>query len=172
MTKLYVDPIIEKASTIPSSFYTSHDWYEQSKEKIFAKTRQYCLTTEELKQQGQLVPLTLLPGLLDEPILFVRDTSDKLHCVSNVCTHRGNILIESPCISKKIKCRFLTFVLDETKINLGAGAELDRVEIEDEAVVEAVQRGVQSRFYTSGRYSPTMEKGTHHFHRLLCDFLA
>jgi choline monooxygenase len=53
----------------------------------------------------------------------------------------------------------------------GAGSGLDRVEREDEAVVEAVQRGVQSRFYNRGRYSPKREQGVHHFHRLLVKFL-
>ena len=67
---------------------------------------------------------------------------------------------------------FLTYVLDETKIGSGAGADLDRVELEDEAVVESVQKGIRSRFYTHGRYSPTREQGTHHFHRLICEFMG
>ncbi|CEK10178.1 SRPBCC family protein [Legionella hackeliae] len=359
MTNLYVDPDIEKASTIPSQFYTSIDWYEQAKEKIFAKTWQFCLSTEALRLSGQLVPLTLLPGLLDEPLLFVRDEQESLHCLSNVCTHRGNLLIDAPCTAHKIKCAyhgrrfnlggeflhmpefektkdfpcekdnlsqvpfgclepfifaslspripfqevfaeikerlfwlpmkdmrldinrsrdylvkahwalycenylealhipfvhhalrkvidcgtyttelypycnlqlalassgeesfelpkdspdygkqvaayyywifpntmlnfypwgcsvnvvkplgpeltkvsFLTYVLDESKLGKGAGGDLDKVEREDEAVVESVQRGVRSRFYDTGRFSPTKEQGTHHFQRLLCEFL-
>jgi choline monooxygenase len=43
--------------------------------------------------------------------------------------------------------------------------------MEDEAIVQAVQRGVRSRLYRGGRYSPARERGVHHFHRLLCDFL-
>jgi choline monooxygenase len=35
-----------------------------------------------------------------------------------------------------------------------------------------VQRGVRSRFYESGRYSPTREQGVHHFHRLLAKTLG
>ncbi|MDW8075962.1 MAG: SRPBCC family protein, partial [Bacteroidota bacterium] len=54
----------------------------------------------------------------------------------------------------------------------GAGAELDRVEREDEAVVEAVQRGIQSRFYGAGRFSPSQEQGVHHFHRLIAKVLS
>jgi len=38
-------------------------------------------------------------------------------------------------------------------------------------VVEAVARGVRSRLYRAGRYSPLHERGVHHFHRLLCRFL-
>jgi choline monooxygenase len=48
---------------------------------------------------------------------------------------------------------------------------LDKVELEDEAIVENVQRGIKSRFYESGRYSPEREQGTHHFHRLIADFM-
>jgi choline monooxygenase len=43
--------------------------------------------------------------------------------------------------------------------------------MEDEAVVESVQRGIRSRYYSHGRYSPTREQGTHHFHRLIAEFL-
>lgn len=360
MTVLNVDSDIAQASTIPVSFYTSPHWYELSKEKIFTKSWQFCSSKTELRLAGQLVPMTLLPGMLDEPILFVRDTQDKLHCLSNVCTHRGNILIDGACHAQHIRCRyhgrrfdlsgkfihmpefeaaknfptdkdnlhaipfaelgellfaslepfatfdqvfadikqrlawlpwhefrfdaarskdylvnahwalycenyleglhipfvhpglrsvldygnystelyryanlqlglansgdiafdlppdspdygkqvaayyywifpnimmnfypwgcsinvvqpqgialtkvsFLTYILDESKLDKGAGNDLDQVEREDEAVVEAVQRGIKSRFYQAGRYSPTREQGTHHFHQLLSEFLT
>jgi choline monooxygenase len=48
---------------------------------------------------------------------------------------------------------------------------LDTVEYEDEEVVENVQRGVRSRFYTHGRYSVTREQGIHHFHMIISSFL-
>ena len=67
---------------------------------------------------------------------------------------------------------FLSYVSDESKLGSGAGADLDRVELEDEAVVESVQRGIRSRFYSHGRYSPTREKGTHHFHGLIAEFVG
>ena len=62
---------------------------------------------------------------------------------------------------------FLVFVCDESKYDRGAGSDLNRVEMEDEEVVESVHRGLQSRLYHSGRYSPKMETGVHHFHRLM-----
>jgi choline monooxygenase len=61
--------------------------------------------------------------------------------------------------------------MDPTKLDQGAGAGLDKVELEDEKVVEGVHRGVRSSFYTAGRFSPTREKGVHHFHSLLAAFL-
>jgi choline monooxygenase len=70
----------------------------------------------------------------------------------------------------RTRVAFRSFVWDASKLEAGAGSGLDRVEAEDEAIVQAVQRGVRSRFYRRGRYSPTRERGVHHFHRLLCEF--
>lgn len=67
---------------------------------------------------------------------------------------------------------FLMYVADGSLVTEGAGADLHGVEMEDEAVVESVQRGIRSRFYSSGRYSPTREQGTHHFHRLIAEFIS
>ncbi|MGI9160668.1 MAG: aromatic ring-hydroxylating oxygenase subunit alpha [Saprospiraceae bacterium] len=69
------------------------------------------------------------------------------------------------------KVRFRAYIWDESKLDAGAGAELDLVEREDEAVVEQVQIGVRSRFYQHGRFSPTREQGVHHFHRLIARFI-
>jgi choline monooxygenase len=44
--------------------------------------------------------------------------------------------------------------------------------MEDEEVVESVQRGVRSRLYDRGRYSERREVGTHHFHELLAGFMS
>lgn len=358
MKRFSVDADIRKASTIDSGFYTSGEVFAASKEKIFAKSWQFLGDTDEVRLSGQLSPYMLLPGYLDEPIVLSRGKDDALHCLSNVCTHRGNILVEHNCTDSQIRCRyhgrrfemngkfkampefegvenfpsasdnlpqvpfaqwkrllfagidpppfdavfgdmlqrmsfldldafkpeptrsrdylvqcnwalycenylegfhipfvhaglnaaidygsyttelyrysnlqlalsrgdedvfvlpqdhpdhgkpvsayywwvfpnlmfnfypwglsinivkpmgtsltkvsFLTYVSDASKLDRGAGALLDKVEREDEAIVENVQRGVRSRFYSSGRYSPTRETGTHHFHRLLCEFI-
>ncbi|XP_072978604.1 choline monooxygenase, chloroplastic isoform X2 [Typha angustifolia] len=45
--------------------------------------------------------------------------------------------------------------------------ESERVQIEDIALCEGVQRGLESPAYCSGRYAPTVEKAMHHFHCLL-----
>jgi choline monooxygenase len=66
---------------------------------------------------------------------------------------------------------FLTYILDEERYKQGADVMTDKVEREDEFVVEAVQKGIRSRFYPGGRFSPTREKGVHHFHSLLAKFV-
>ena len=83
-----------------------------------------------------------------------------------------SVNVVEPLSPSSCRVRFLTYVADGSKTNVGAGADLDRVELEDEAVVESVQKGIRSRFYTHGRYSPTREQGTHHFHRLIAEFLG
>lgn len=67
----------------------------------------------------------------------------------------------------KTRIEFYSYVVDESKRNRGAGADLEQVELEDEAVVESVQRGLRSRLYQRGRYSPQHERGVHRFHQLL-----
>ena len=48
----------------------------------------------------------------------------------------------------------------------------DEIQLEDIRICEAVQRGLRSRTYTSGRYSVKRENGVHHFHGLLAEFLT
>ncbi|QYO65703.1 aromatic ring-hydroxylating oxygenase subunit alpha [Leptolyngbya sp. 7M] len=83
-----------------------------------------------------------------------------------------SVNIVRPVSSSSSVIEYFTYVSDDSKFGSGAGADLERVELEDEAVVESVQHGIRSRFYDRGRYSPSKEKGTHHFHRLIAEFLG
>jgi choline monooxygenase len=83
-----------------------------------------------------------------------------------------SVSIVNPVAIDRTKVIFLTYMWDESKYNKGAGSDLDKVEMEDEAIVQNVQKGIRSTFYKQGRYSATREKGTHHFHELLARFLA
>ena len=42
----------------------------------------------------------------DEPLLLARDTAGALRCLSNVCTHRGNILVRERCRAEQIRCSY------------------------------------------------------------------
>src|SRR6478752_2423819 len=109
-----VDPDITKAKTIHSDFYTKPEVLELCKEKIFASSWQFIGSNELVKKTEDVYPFTLLPGYLDEPLMLTRDKDEKLHLLSNVCTHRGNILEEKPCNVPKLRCRYhgRTFSLD------------------------------------------------------------
>ncbi len=83
-----------------------------------------------------------------------------------------SINVVKPIAPNQTKVSFLTYISDQEKFERGALSMIDRVEREDEAIVENVQRGMKSRFYKYGRYSPSREQGTHHFHRLIAKFLS
>jgi choline monooxygenase len=82
-----------------------------------------------------------------------------------------SVNIIHPKSPEETEVEYKTYILDKAKLAGSAGAALDEVEMEDEAVVEAVQQGMKSRFYSTGRFSPTKEKGVHHFHSLIAKFL-
>src|SRR5215207_5582142 len=102
MTEFIIDPDIRAAKTLPSNFYTDKRFFESSKEKIFARSWQFAGRLDEFEN---LKPLTLLPDLLDEPILLSK-TNDGVNCLSNVCTHRGKILVDEPCVAGLIRCGY------------------------------------------------------------------
>ena len=83
-----------------------------------------------------------------------------------------HILLVQPLGQDRTKVSFLVYIWQEEKWGHGAGADLDKVEREGEAIVENVQKGIRSRFYQAGRYSAKREQGTHHFHRLVAKFMA
>lgn len=82
-----------------------------------------------------------------------------------------SVNVVEPVAVERTRIRYLTYVAVPELAGDGAGGDLHTVELEDQAVVESVQRGVASRFYDRGRYSPSRETGTHHFHRLIAEFL-
>jgi choline monooxygenase len=82
-----------------------------------------------------------------------------------------SVNIVKPVTTQSTTVSFLTYMWREELYNRGAGSDLDKVEMEDEEVVQNVQKGIRSRFYQHGRYSVTREQGTHHFHRLIAEFI-
>ncbi|HJX28020.1 MAG TPA: aromatic ring-hydroxylating dioxygenase subunit alpha [Thermoanaerobaculia bacterium] len=355
-----IDEDIRRAETLPAEVYRDPRYFALARERVFARSWQWVADTDAMRVPGQVLPVTLLEGVLDEPLLFTRSAEDEVRCLSNVCTHRGTLVCEAAGVLPALRCRyhgrrfaldgrflsmpefsaaegfpsgrdhlrqvpfatwgklvfaaldpaipfseliaemdarvgflplreavldpsrsrdylvranwalycdnylegfhipyvhaaladaldygeyrtelfpwsnlqlgvasgaddvfdlppghpdaglrvaawyfwlfpntmvnvypwgislnvvrplapdrtrvsFLSYVWDPERLDRGAGAGLDRVEREDEAVVESVQRGVRSRIYHRGRYSPAREAGVHHFHRLLQRFLA
>ena len=354
-----IDPDISSASTLPGTFYHDAVAYALTRERVFARTWQWLGDLSDVAAAESLSPRELLTGMLNEPLLLARDAQNELRCLSNVCTHRGNLLVKEACKAGQIRCgyhsrrfdldgrmtfmpecreaknfpsatdnlpripfgnwanqgfasldplapladfllpmtsrlgwlpvekfafdatrsrdyvidanwalyvenylegfhipyvhaglnqvvdygsytcelyrysnlqlamakagepaftppanspehgqrvaayywwifpnlmfnfypwglslnvvkpeaidrtrvAFRTYVWDAGKLEAGAGAALHQVEMEDEAIVKSVQRGTGSRLYGRGRYSPAREQGTHHFHRLLCEFM-
>jgi choline monooxygenase len=346
-----IDPDIRRARSLPSEAYTSDSWFARIRDRVFARTWHFVADDGATAGAGHVMPCTLLERCLDEPIVLSRDAAGALHALSNVCTHRGNLVVHEAGQSQGLRCKyhgrrfrldgrfvsmpefegvegfpsssddlakvplgnldgllfasvapamafddlvgpvrqqvpagalgamtfapersrdyevaanwalycdnylegfhipfvhpglaaavdyetyrtelfrwgtmqiarakegedcfeggvaayyaflfpatmlnvypwglsmnvvrplavdrtavaFRTYVRDPSRLERGAGADLHNVEMEDEAVVQQVQRGVRSRLYRAGRYSPTREAGVHHFHRLLAEMTA
>lgn len=85
----------------------------------------------------------------------------------NVYPWGCSLNLVQPLAHDRTRVSFEAWVWDGKLLGAGAGAALDRVEREDEMVVEATQLGVRSRHYERGRYSALRERCVHHFHRLL-----
>jgi choline monooxygenase len=63
---------------------------------------------------------------------------------------------------------YFTDVSDKAREkNLASIAVSERIQDEDVAICESVQRGLSSRSYSTGRLSVQREAGEHLFHRLL-----
>src|SRR5436309_14502917 len=101
-----VDRDITVASTIESAFYRDEAAYALARERIFARTWQWIGDLADVAAPGALSPRELLSGLLDEPLLLARDGVGALRCLSNVCTHRGNILVKAACKADQIRCGY------------------------------------------------------------------
>lgn len=113
---MYIDPDIRLAHTLPASFYRDSQWFERAKAAIWESAWLYACDAADLPEPGFVFPHTLLPGVLDEPLLFSRDAAGKVHSLSNVCTHRGKILVEEPGRRKLLSCGYhgRCFSLDGT----------------------------------------------------------
>src|SRR5205085_4853325 len=99
-----VDPDITRARTLPSEFYLDPAVHAATRERVFARTWQWLGDLGDVAAPGSLSPRELLPGHLDEPLLLSRDSGGTLRCLSNVCTHRGNLLVRAPCRADGIRC--------------------------------------------------------------------
>lgn len=107
MTKpFHIHEDIRQSNTLPGAFYNSPEVFAQVREKIFARTWLYAADTTHLREPLSVYPCTLLPEVLNEPLVFTKDATGTLHCLSNVCTHRGKIVIEQPGQSRLLSCGY------------------------------------------------------------------
>lgn len=99
---MVVDPDIRRAFTLPADFYRSPESYERQKDLVFARSWHYVGSRAEAKG---LLPRTFYEGSLNEPVILGEEANAPI-CFSNVCTHRGSILLDAPCDAETIRCRY------------------------------------------------------------------
>lgn len=101
-----IDPDIRRAWTLPGNVYADPGIYALAKERVFARSWQLVGDANRLKAPGHVLPFTLLEGCLDEPLVWTCDERSRLHCLSNVCTHRGTIVVEGEGHVNQLRCRY------------------------------------------------------------------
>jgi len=106
MLDFHVDPDIRVAQTPPARFYTDPAMFEAMKRRAFGESWQFVADADVVKAPGNVYPCSLLEGAIDEPILFTRDYDDQVHCLANVCTHRGNLVCEGAGTEQSLRCRY------------------------------------------------------------------
>jgi len=97
---------IRFASTLNTSLYKDFEHFENLKEGIFARTWHWIADAQQLALENQVIPVQLYPGFLNEPLLLTNDTNGILHCLSNVCTHRGNLLVKQSGVCNSLVCSY------------------------------------------------------------------
>lgn len=100
-----IDPRIDRAHTLPGRAYHDPAWFRAQTDRVFRRTWHLWSLDPRPCAAGDVAPWNLLPGVLDEPLLLTHDGS-KLRCISNVCTHRGKVLVERPTNAKSIRCGY------------------------------------------------------------------
>jgi choline monooxygenase len=99
-----IDDDIARARTLPASFYSDPTLFERVRERIFARSWQQ--VDARAANPGAVAPFELLQGCVDEPLLLARDPQGTLRCLSNVCTHRGNLLCAEAGEPGTLRCQY------------------------------------------------------------------
>ena len=115
-----IDPDISRAETLPGRVYSDPALYRRQLERIFARSWQLVGDSSRVRTPGRVMPFTLLEGSLDEPLLLVSDEDCVVRCLSNVCTHRGALVVEGEGHAKTLRCRYhgRRFSLDGKMISM------------------------------------------------------
>ena len=100
-----VDADVRVAETPPAWMYTDPRVHAQTLERAFIPSWQWVGDDVGLETDGSQVPLRLLAGSCDEPLLLTRHRGE-LQCLSNVCTHRALELVSAPRCAKVVHCRY------------------------------------------------------------------
>jgi len=92
----------ENAWSMPASYYADAGVLALEKEHLFGKEWICIGRAEEIAEPGDSMAFTLC----DEPLLAVRGEDRAIRVFSNVCRHRGAILVEGKGRGKRIVCPY------------------------------------------------------------------
>src|SRR6476620_960 len=106
MLDFEIDADIRNAQTPPAKFYTDPGIFDAMKGRAFARSWQLVGDADAVKAPGSVYPCAFLEGAIDEPLVLSRDYDDNVHCLANVCTHRGNLVCEGAGTERFLRCRY------------------------------------------------------------------
>lgn len=100
---------LERAHTIPSSWYTAPAVYAAECRTVFAKSWQVAGRLAQVAEPGSY----LTAEIAGEPIVAVRDQEGVLRAFFNVCRHRAARVLEEPCgKATRLRCRYHGWTYD------------------------------------------------------------
>ena len=101
-----IDDDVRLARLPPRELYSDPQWCAAAREAALAPAWHFLGEPGGLEAAGAARPLMLLPGSLDEPLLLLRDEQKRLRLMSNVCTHRGHLVVESAATLRSLRCTY------------------------------------------------------------------
>lgn len=102
-------PIEDGTRTLPGKYYHDQGIYQEEVEKIFYKFWLFACREEEIPSTGDFKTITIA----DESIILVRDKSNQIKALFNVCSHRGTQLCSESVgsfKSKSIQCPYHAWI--------------------------------------------------------------
>ena len=104
-----VDKPIESANGLPNECYTSEQYLDYERNKIFCDKWTVIGVGSSIPNKGDVIPYNLL-GI---PLIIIRDKDLKIRVFHNVCSHRGFKLLDKPCTLKNvIRCPYHSWSYD------------------------------------------------------------
>lgn len=100
---------LERARTIPNTWYFDPEIYACEKQAIFGATWQMVGRADQVTGTGAY----LTAEIAGEPIVVIRDEHGVLRAFHNVCRHRAAPLLTAPCgHATKLRCRYHGWTYD------------------------------------------------------------
>ena len=102
--KLAFDP----TRALPAAAYRDPGWLAAEKDRIWHRDWVFATTEDALTTPGDQVPVKI--G--DQHVLLLRNQERDLVALSNLCAHRGTLLVEQPTNAKRIQCPYHAWTYD------------------------------------------------------------
>ena len=101
---------LDSAYSLPFEVYTDPNIFDAEKKQIFSKEWVFVCMTGELAEAGDYFAMTLA----NEPIVVIRGEDLQLRAFSNICRHRGTLLLDEGFgkVDKYITCPYHAWAYD------------------------------------------------------------